>query len=745
MKKSLSVIVLFLAFGLFSFARIVKGTVRCQDLDLSGVVISDGTNFTTTKTDGTFRFNIEKDARFVYVVTPSGYTADFSSGSPCFYRKAKGRKVFDFNLVKTTGSKDFTLFSVSDPQPKNDGMFAQFTGKPLQDLISESKKYSAKGLTVGIALGDICWDAPQYYPAYKAAIAKTGIPFYAVIGNHDNNRKTDDSSKCPDNFENSFGPVNYAFFIGDAAVIAVDDIIYKGHGKYKEGYTDAVLAWVEGFLKYVPEDTHIFIAQHSPLYLLSRKIYIANAKKMLAILKGRKVDFLSGHTHVQDNMVYSPDIMEHNAPSLCGAFWKCTWCRDGSPRGYEVFSSKNGELSWFLHPIDYPDDFQIEIINPGQSKFHPNCVVANIWDYDENWSVEWYQDGKYKGKMQQVSDMSPTYLRGPSGIPKEDGLNLPASKRSKPRLSSHYFAAEPDMYAKNVTVVVKNRFGKEWKYDVDLSKCLDVQAHRGGAGLKPENTFNSMINAVKLGVNTLEMDLQLSKDMKVVISHDSYFNARYATRPDGSLVMPGDPKEYLYTMPYDSIAKYDVGMRPNTVWPHQAKEPAVKPLASALIDSVERFTAENGYSPMRYNIEIKSKAGKGEGKNWPDYKTFVDTCIKLLLSKNLGDRLVVQCFDTRALDYMHEKYPQLHLSYLVSRKNKDFDTYMSKLSFVPVWLSPESSMVDKALVEKCHSEGIRVVPWTVDNMADMRYMLNCGVDAIISNYPDRMLQITRGY
>ena len=198
-----------------------------------------------------------------------------------------------------------------------------------------------------------------------------------------------------------------------------------------------------------------------------------------------------------------------------------------------------------------------------------------------------------------------------------------------------------------------------------LSACdkkpeIDVQAHRGGAGLYPENTKSAMKNALDLDVNTLEFDLQLSQDGQVVVSHDNYFHPRYATRPDGTLIQEEDPKEYLYLMPYDSIVKYDVGLRPVDRWPGQQKVAEVKPLASDLID----FTESYAKKPVNYNIEIKSWPGAGEGILWPDYKTFCNACVPLLLSKNLGDRLIVQCFDTRALNYMHEKWPELTLSYL---------------------------------------------------------------------------------
>ncbi len=269
---------------------------------------------------------------------------------------------------------------------------------------------------------------------------------------------------------------------------------------------------------------------------------------------------------------------------------------------------------------------------------------------------------------------------------------------------------------------------------------IDVQAHRGGAGLMPENTVAAMKNALDLDVNTLEFDLQLSKDGDVVVSHDNYFHPRYSTRPDGSLIQEDDPREYLFTMSYDSIARYDVGLRPVDRWPGQKKVAAVKPLAGELIDFTESYASK----PVNYNIEIKSWPGEGEGTLWPDYKTFCDTCIPLLLSKNLGDRLIVQCFDTRALNYMHDKWPELILSYLTEDYDGgDIEQLLKNLTFTPQWWSPESSVVTRENVAWCHAHGIGVVPWTVDDPAEMKRLVGCGVEAIISNYPDILIETVR--
>ena len=269
---------------------------------------------------------------------------------------------------------------------------------------------------------------------------------------------------------------------------------------------------------------------------------------------------------------------------------------------------------------------------------------------------------------------------------------------------------------------------------------IDVQAHRGGAGLMPENTIAAMKNALDLDVNTLEFDLHLSSDGQVVVSHDSYFHPRYSTRPDGTLIGEEDEKEYLYTMPYDSIAKYDVGQRFVDRWPGQVKMEAVKPLASELIDFAEGYAKK----PVNYNIEIKSWPGEGEGTLWPEYHVFCDTCVPMLLSKNLGKRLIVQCFDTRALNYMHTKWTELTLSYLTEDYDGgDIEQLLKNLDFTPQWWSPESSVVTPENVAWCHEHGIGVVPWTVDDPAEMRRLVDCGVEAIISNYPDILIKTVR--
>lgn len=274
----------------------------------------------------------------------------------------------------------------------------------------------------------------------------------------------------------------------------------------------------------------------------------------------------------------------------------------------------------------------------------------------------------------------------------------------------------------------------------------DVQAHRGGMGLYPEESLEAMINAVELGVNTLEMDLCITKDRQVVLSHDKFFHHRYSTRPDGTPVNEGDPREYIFHMPYDSVALYDVGLKENPAWPEKKCIPAHKPIAAEVIAGVEAYTREHGLAPMKYNIEIKSEPDYEdgvEGVDWPEYHEFTDLCMAMLDAQGLGDRLIIQCFDERALNYIHEAYPGHILSYLLEDDETDVEEAMSKLDFTPEWLSPEHGNVDAQLMQYAHDHGMKVVTWTVDDKEEMRRLIGLGVEAIISNYPDRLMEVVK--
>lgn len=286
-------------------------------------------------------------------------------------------------------------------------------------------------------------------------------------------------------------------------------------------------------------------------------------------------------------------------------------------------------------------------------------------------------------------------------------------------------------------------FKKTDQPTLQQGKRLDLQAHRGGRGLMPENTIAAMKNAIDLGVTTLEMDAVISKDHKVVISHDVYFSEAITTTPEGGFLTKTTASQYLlYTMPYDSIKKYDVGLKPHPDFPRQKKISAFKPLLSDLIDAVEAHAKTRGRK-LQYNIEIKSKEGF-DGVRHPDPENFSELLIGVLKARKILDRTIIQSFDIRPLQYIHRKYPAIRLSYLVEKPDELLETQLTRLGFIPNIYSPAFQMVNKDIVSQCHAKGMKVIVWTVNTVDQMNALVDLGVDGIISDYPDLFAQIKRG-
>ena len=269
---------------------------------------------------------------------------------------------------------------------------------------------------------------------------------------------------------------------------------------------------------------------------------------------------------------------------------------------------------------------------------------------------------------------------------------------------------------------------------------FELQAHRGGRGLMPENTLQSEKNAVDLGT-TLEMDLQLSKDLQVVVSHDGYFNADFSLTPEGAQMTKKEGvQRILFNMPYDSIKKYDVGSKPHPGFARQHKLKAYRPLLSELIDSVEAYSKTKGHV-NHYNIEIKSSP-KADGLYYPSLDFYISQAMQVIKDKGIASRTLMQSFDVRALKILHESYPDMPLSYLVTQKNSGTaEHYINLLGFTPQVFSPEYSIVTPEMVADFHALGIKVIPWTVNELADMRRLKDMGVDGLISDYPDLYQQL----
>lgn len=266
---------------------------------------------------------------------------------------------------------------------------------------------------------------------------------------------------------------------------------------------------------------------------------------------------------------------------------------------------------------------------------------------------------------------------------------------------------------------------------------FDKEGHRGCRGLMPENTIPAMIRALNEGVTTLEMDAVISRDKKVVVSHDPFFNHEISTKPDGNPVTEKEETSLnIYRMDYTEIKRFDVGSRLHPRFPMQQKLKVSKPLLSDLIDSVESYCQVNGLPLPNYNIETKSVPAT-DGQYHPAPQEFVDLLVHQILSKNIGDRVIIQSFDFRTLNYLHRKYPRFRTAMLIEADDRrSFEEQLRELEFIPTIYSPEWSLVGEALIKKCHDRRMKVIPWTVNDLEKMKELKQLGVDGLISDYPN---------
>jgi glycerophosphoryl diester phosphodiesterase len=284
---------------------------------------------------------------------------------------------------------------------------------------------------------------------------------------------------------------------------------------------------------------------------------------------------------------------------------------------------------------------------------------------------------------------------------------------------------------------------------------FDIQGHRGARGLMPENTTPAFLEALDLGVTTVEMDLAVTKDKLVIISHEPWMSAEYCLNVDGKAFLEKDEKKFnIYQMTYEQVKQWDCGTKAHPRFPEQKKMPITKPLLSDAIVAIENHIKDFTKYEVDYNIEIKCEPAT-DGKFHPKPEQFSDMVYQLIDQYLPMDRVVIQSFDFRVLKYWHKKYPEVRLAALVENE-KSIDENLDELGFIPSIYSPDFKLLTKENVDYLHTQNftltkdqkadklkskLRVIPWTVNEASDMIVLKGMGVDGFITDYPNRAAAI----
>ncbi|MEM7367288.1 MAG: glycerophosphodiester phosphodiesterase [Bacteroidota bacterium] len=271
-------------------------------------------------------------------------------------------------------------------------------------------------------------------------------------------------------------------------------------------------------------------------------------------------------------------------------------------------------------------------------------------------------------------------------------------------------------------------------------QSLDIQGHRGCRGLLPENSIPAFEHALLLGVNTLEIDAVITQDKEVIVSHEPFMSHEICLDPQGNEILEADELSHnIYQMTYAQVQQYDCGTKAHHRFPNQKQMSVHKPLLREVIQHAEAYQKTAGKAAVLYNIETKSRPDRDDVYH-PKPKEFVDLLVAIFKETGIYDRTTLQSFDIRTLQYAHQTYPDLQLVLLIENQ-KTLEENLDALGFVPEVYSPYFEFVDEQMVSSCQQKGMKLIPWTVNSPSDIQQILQLGVDGIISDYPDRVLEI----
>jgi glycerophosphoryl diester phosphodiesterase len=274
---------------------------------------------------------------------------------------------------------------------------------------------------------------------------------------------------------------------------------------------------------------------------------------------------------------------------------------------------------------------------------------------------------------------------------------------------------------------------------ISIEGAFDWQGHRGARGLLPENTVPSFLKALEFPkITTLELDLAVSKDSQLIVSHEPWFSHHICSHPDGRAVTEEEEDVLLlYQMTLAQIQTFDCGLRGNTRFPEQQKMPVVKPTLQQVVRMAEGVCAQNNRALPRYNIEIKSRP-EWDGTHTPPPARFAKLVLAAVNQLGIHDRTCIQSFDKRALQAVHAQDSTIVTALLIENA-EGVEANLAELGYTPEIYSPYYMIVTDNLVKKVHEKGMKIIPWTVNETTSMEGLMAIGVDGIITDYPDRIL------
>lgn len=267
---------------------------------------------------------------------------------------------------------------------------------------------------------------------------------------------------------------------------------------------------------------------------------------------------------------------------------------------------------------------------------------------------------------------------------------------------------------------------------------FDWQGHRGARGLLPENTVPAFLKALEYPqIKTLELDLAVSQDSLLVVSHEPWMSHHICSHPNGQPVNKSEEEALLlFQMPYAQIKTYDCGSRGNKHFPEQTPMAVHKPLLREVVNAVNAYCTEHNRPQPRYNIEIKHDPAYDNVKA-PRPLTFARLVLQEINELGIKTQTCVQSFDVRPLQELHRLDTSVTTALLIDNPN-GVQVNLNALGYTPEIYSPYYKMVTGNVVDTVHDHGMAIIPWTVNDTTAMKALIGLGVDGIITDYPNKI-------
>lgn len=458
----------------------IRGVVRAGGQGLSRVAVSDGISVVPTDGEGRFELAAPEWATFVHLSLPSGMRIPLNApGTARFYApivpNERGEMEVAFDLERLPGSDEEHAFLLwADTQTRNRRDMEFLHTQSVPDAVGVTRELGDRPV-FGISCGDIMSDDLSLFPDYERAVSRVGIPFFQVVGNHDLDFEARQSENSFRTFSRHFGPGYYSFNRGAVHYVVLNDVFWYGAG-YLGYLSREQLTWLENDLRLVEPGRPVIVALHIPLMntehprrrdTMSIGGTVSNREALYRLLEPYDAWILSGHMHENEHL-REGGCRHHVAGTVCGGWWRGPICYDGTPNGYPVYEVRGQEITHRYKATGLPFSHQLRAYGHGADPTARDEIVANVWDWDPDWTVVWYEDGERRGTLARRVGLDPWAVE----------------LRAGPWRTDHLFYAPASRDARDIVVEATDPRGRRFTARVGDPMPLDpaIWAQAGAPG-----------------------------------------------------------------------------------------------------------------------------------------------------------------------------------------------------------------------------------------------------------------------